>query len=142
MKDIITSIIGTLGFCSILNVPKNKIFWVGIGATISSITFTILNVNIGLNIFTSTLIASLSIGIYSEIMARILKTPSTIILLPSTVPLLPGGSLYYTMNYLVSGEWGKFKFYSIETISTGGGIAVGAIVTAILLKLITHKQRI
>jgi uncharacterized membrane protein YjjB (DUF3815 family) len=86
------------------------------------------------------MLAALAIGIYSEIMARIIKTPSTIILLPSTIPLLPGGSLYYTMSYLVAGNWEKFGHYAVETISTASGIAVGAIITSIGIKLILNRQ--
>ena len=38
------------------------------------------------------------ITIYSEIWARILKTPATTVLMPTVIPLIPGGSLYYAMD--------------------------------------------
>jgi uncharacterized membrane protein YjjB (DUF3815 family) len=141
MIEILTLILGTLGFCAILNVPKDKIIWIGLGSAISSIVYTFLYSKAGFNVFSSVLIAAILIGIYSEIMARILKTPSTIILLPSTIPLLPGGSLYYTMSYLVAGDWKNFIHYAIETISTASGIAVGAITTSIIIKLIKYIKR-
>lgn len=140
MTSIISSILGTLGFCAILNVPKRKIIFVVIGAAISASIFEILYSLESFGIFTATMIAAIAIGIYSEIMARIIKTPSTVILLPSTIPLLPGGSLYYAMSYLVAGDHKNFLYYAAETISTACGIAVGAIVTSIALKLVLHRH--
>ncbi|MFR5876629.1 MAG: threonine/serine exporter family protein [Eubacterium sp.] len=140
MISIISSILGTLGFCAILNVPKRKIIWVIIGAAISASIFEVLYSFEKFSIFTATMLAAMAIGIYSEIMARKTKTPATVILLPSTIPLLPGGSLYYAMSYLVAGNHESFAQYAAETISTGCGIAVGAIVTSIALKLILHRH--
>lgn len=140
MISIISSILGTLGFCAILNVPKSKIIWVGIGAAISASIFEVLYSLKNFGVFTATVIAAIAIGIYSEIIARIIKTPSTVILLPSTIPLLPGGSLYYAMSYLVAGSYKNFMHYAIETINTGCGIAVGAIVTSIVIKVILNRH--
>lgn len=140
MISIISSIFGTLGFCAILNVPKRKIIWVGIGAAISASIYEILYSFESFGAFTATMIAALAIGIYSEIIARVIKTPSTVILLPSTIPLLPGGTLYYAMSYLVASDYENFMHYAIETINTACGIAVGAIVTSIAVKLILRRQ--
>lgn len=136
MFNILLSILGTFGFCSILNVPKNKIIWIIIGSFISAAAYEILNVLLEFSVFISTMIAAFCIGIFSEIIARTVKTPATVILLPSTIPLLPGGSLYYAMSYLVHSDYKMFVHYAFQTINTGFGIAIGAVLTAIVIKLI------
>lgn len=141
MIKIALSILGTLGFCPILNVPKNKIIWVTLGAAISASIFETLYSNFGFGIFISTFAAALTIGVYSEIIARIIKTPSTVILLPSTIPLLPGGSLFYAMNNLVSGSTNHFIKYAVETINTGVGIALGAVGASICVMIIRYFRK-
>ena len=42
-------------------------------------------------------VVAILITIYSEIWARVLKTPATTILMPTVIPLIPGGSLYYAI---------------------------------------------
>lgn len=84
---------------------------------------------------------STAIGIYCEAVARIIKTPTTVILLPSTVPLLPGGSLYYTMRNLITGNMEGFKAFAVETVLTGFGIAIGAIITSIIMQIILNRHK-
>ena len=48
--------------------------------------------------------AAAAIGVYSEMMARLVRCPATGYLLVSLLPLVPGGGIYYTMSYCVNGE--------------------------------------
>ena len=50
--------------------------------------------NIGM---TGMLLASVFVGMYAFVMARINKAPSTIFLTASVFPLMPGANLYYMM---------------------------------------------
>lgn len=138
MIGVVLSILGTLGFCAILNAPTKKIIWIIIGSAISAGVFQVMRYNLSFSLFVSTASASFLAGLYSEIIARVKKTPSTVILLPSTIPLLPGASLYYAMSYLVSNNFDVFLSYAAETLSIGVGIAAGAIGTSIILMIIRH----
>lgn len=138
--NIVLCTLGTLGFCYVLNAPIKKIPFIIIGAFISASIFELLNSN-GISIFLSTMAGSTAIGIYCEAIARIIKTPTTVILLPSTVPLLPGGSLYYTMRNLITGNMEGFKAFAVETILIGFGIAIGAIITSIIMQIILNRHK-
>lgn len=48
-------------------------------------------------------VSSLFITTLSEILARFLKTPVILLLVPILIPEIPGADLYYTMYYLVQG---------------------------------------
>lgn len=135
LLEIITCIIGTLGFSVLLKVSKNKIIYTVIGGAVSAV-ISVLMIKYGCGIFYSTLTAMIAVTIYSEVLARIIKTPAGVILMPSTVPLLPGGSLYYTVSYLFFKDYEKFIQYGIETILTGAGIALGAVAVSILMTFI------
>ena len=66
--------------------------------------------------------------LYSQAIARIVKSPTTLFLVPTVVPILPGGFLYYTMLYAVEGNWAGFLEKGILTLSTAAAIAVGMLV--------------
>lgn len=136
MLDIITCIFGTFGFSVLLKVSKQKIIFTVLGGAISAAISTIM-INNNANTFYATFCAMVAICIYSEILARIIKTPANVILLPSTIPLLPGGSLYYSLSYLIHSNKERFHIYAKETILTGLGIALGAILISIIITFIT-----
>ncbi len=133
MLEITTCIIGTFGFSVLLKVSKQKLIFTTLGGALSAVISYFLAQS-GKGIFTSTFFAML---------ARIIKTPANVILLPSTIPLLPGGSLYYTLSCLIHSDKEKFAHYAKETILTGAGIALGAILVSILITFIIKlKQKL
>lgn len=140
LLEIITCIIGTFGFSVLLKVSKQKLIYTVLGGAISAALSYIL-LQKGYNIFFATFFAMVAICIYSEVLARIIKTPANIILLPSTIPLLPGGSLYYSLSYLLHADRENFFIYAKETILTGAGIALGAIFISIIITFITDIKR-
>lgn len=140
MLEVITCVLGTLGFCVILNVSKRKLFYSVFGGLISSVLLVLLT-NLGAGTFEAVFISMLVISVYSEALSRITKTPANIILLPASIPLLPGGSLYYMMSFLVHFDRENFVFYAQETALTGLGIALGAVVISIIVKLINSRKK-
>lgn len=110
-----------------LNLPRKKIVLVMIGACVSAFTFELMCKKY--SVFASSLAASLLIGIYSEIIARIIKTPSTVILIPCTIPLLPGSYLFYATNYFVNSNYKLFNKYMLDALHDCFGISLGIILT-------------
>lgn len=68
---------------------------------------------------------SIAIGLYSEIMARVLKSPATIYSLCGIFPIVPGVPAYNTIEYLVKHDLIKAASTGIETIASAGAIAFG-----------------
>lgn len=140
MLEITICIIGTFAFSVLLKVSKQKLIFTTLGGAISAFISYALTQN-GNGIFTATFFAMTAICIYSEILARIIKTPANVILLPSTVPLLPGGSLYYTLSCLIHSDKERFAFYAKETVLTGAGIALGAVFVSIIITFIIDIEK-
>ncbi len=139
LLEILTCIIGTFGFSVLLKVSKQKLIFTVLGGTISAV-ISVLLLNAGEGVFKATFFAMTAICIYSEVLARVIKTPANVILLPSTIPLLPGGSLYYTLSYLIHYNAKLFARYAKETALTGLGIALGAIFVSIIVTFIKDIQ--
>ncbi|MGL5347862.1 MAG: threonine/serine exporter family protein [Peptostreptococcaceae bacterium] len=126
LVQIVSVVIGTIGFSIFFNIEKSKIPSVAVGASMSWLIYLVC-FEISNNIFISSLIAALAVSIYSEIAARVLKSPANIFLIPSIIPLLPGGSFYYTMSAAVSMDGVMFKTKGFETIITVLGITIGTV---------------
>ena len=128
MKSVVTCVLGTLGFCIILNVSKRMIIPATLGGAISAVLFYAF-CEMGFGTFTSTLFAMVAISVYSLATAKIKMAPANTVLLPASVPLLPGGSLVHFRKV-------EFLFYAKETVLAGMGIALGAVIVSIPVKII------
>lgn len=131
--QLVASWVGALGFALIFNTGKKTIIPATIGGMIGWAVYLSFEY-FGVGVFLATIAAAAFCQIYSEVFARVLKTPTTVIYIPAIVPLVPGGSLYNTMYYAAINDWTNFRQYGIATVQVAFGIAVGAsFVSAILL---------
>ncbi|MBR2459806.1 MAG: threonine/serine exporter family protein [Clostridia bacterium] len=71
----------------------------------------------------------------SELGARVLKVPATVILLPAIIPLVPGSLLYSTMRALMAGNAEWYSDYGSEALSATCGIGIAIVSTSAAVKL-------
>lgn len=136
--EILYCIIGTLAFAITMKVPKRNLFFIIVGAAISASVERVLNGFYG--DFISCLLSMVCLSFFCELMARVLKTPTTILLMPSTIPLLPGSSIYYAMFYAIQSDVRQFTAYAKATLFAGLGIALGAVISSTIIKIINHYK--
>ena len=79
--------------------------------------------------------ASAAIGLFSEIMARLRRCPVTGYLLVAIFPLVPGGGIYYTMEYALNGEIDQFLASFLHTLGLAGAIAVGVLLVSSAVRM-------
>ena len=77
-------------------------------------------------------VVAILITIYSEIWARILKTPATTILMPTVIPLIPGGSLYYAMDAALRHDAPEFILKAQKAIGLAVALAAGIMIVTSL----------
>ncbi|WP_444643767.1 threonine/serine exporter family protein [Caproiciproducens sp. R1] len=82
-------------------------------------------------------IATIAISIYAEMMARILKMPVTGFLLVALLPMVPGGGIYYTMEYCVIGNNAMFIETGLHTMGIAGALAMGILLVSSIVRLWT-----
>ncbi|WP_373898559.1 threonine/serine exporter family protein [Haloimpatiens sp. FM7315] len=127
--------IGSLGFAVLFNIRHKNLFFTSLGGGLSWFVYLICTNN-NCSVTFSLFLASIIIGIYSEIFARIMKTPVTIYAICSMIPLVPGSGMYYTMAESVKGNASASLSVGLSTIVSAGSIAVGIVLTSSLSKLI------
>ena len=144
MKILITliaGVLGTLGFNLMFKVHPKHLPVATLGGFISCGIYLFLD-HTGSNLFVSSFVSMLVAAIVCEIFARIFKAPTAIFVLASAIPLVPGGSLYYTMSNLIFENYEAVSFYGKSTLLIGLGIAAGMISASVLCNMINHLASI
>ena len=138
--QLITGTLGSLGFALLFGLKKQYLIAASLGGLINWGLF-LLGEHLWGTIFFAGLLASASSAIYSEIMARLKKAPSTLFFVTSVIPLIPGRALYYTCSNAVIRDWAEAKSYANITLQYALSIAAGAcIVWAITLTIENIKK--
>ena len=132
--QIITAFLGSLGFSMLFNVRGSKLFIAGLGGELSWTLY------LALGAFTDDdpikyFIASLFVTVYAEIFARIKKSPTTSFLVPSFIPLIPGGALYNTMKYALNNDWGEFADNASYTMRLALALAAGIVAVSSFMRM-------
>lgn len=129
LLEILWAAGSTLAFGIIFNLKGKKLFFASVGGAIGWAVYIFFK-NSGYSVPASFLFSSIAITIYSEIMARILKTPVTSTLIASLIPLVPGSGIYFTMSYLVENKIEKAVEKGTETILVTVAITVGIVLVS------------
>ena len=83
-------------------------------------------------------LGTVALSIYSEIMARVEKTPVTGYLLVALLPMVPGGGIYYTMEYCIIGNTDMFLETGLHTLGIAGALAMGILLVSSFVRLWHH----
>ena len=125
-----------VGFTLIFNVHgKGKVIC-GLGGALGWLVYLLVGESI-LGAF----VAALSIGFYSEIMARLRRYPVTGYLL---ISLVQGGGIYYAMRYCVLGDTMLFLSTLLHTFGVAAALAIGGTLSStlfrnVILRALPHR---
>ncbi len=137
--QITTGFVGSIGFAVLYNIRGIRFVFASLGGLFSWSAYLGLGAFIPNEVARYFIVAAL-ISLYAEIMARLLKTPTTTFIITSLIPLIPGSSLYYTMTNAFLGNGGDFIERGIMTLSLSGALAAGIIVVAGFAKIVKHSK--
>ena len=137
--QIFTGFLGSLGFSILFNIRGRKLWVASLGGLISWTIFLLLE-PVFQGEASRYFFAAAAVTVYSEVFARVLKTPTTTFLVSSIVPLIPGGSLYYTMNYAVQGQMDKFASQGMHTAAIAGVMAVAILLASTTVRMLSARR--
>ncbi len=136
--EILWAFVGSLGFSLLFALKGKKLFWASFGGAIAWTAYIIVEILSGGNLFLCGTISAMVATAYSEIFARILKTPKTAFIFPAIVPMVPGGGLYYTMSNMITGKYAVALKYATSTFVTAIALAFGIVVVILWVKAVKH----
>lgn len=138
--QVLSGFVGSVGFGLLFNIRGRRLCFAALGGFMSWLLFVLLGHFID-NEAVSYFIVALAVSVYAEIMARVLKTPTTALITTSLIPLIPGGSLYYTMAYAFGSDSARFVDKGVHTLQLASALALGIIVATTFFNLINHGRK-
>ena len=136
---VLSGFVGSIGFSLLFRMNKQKIIFAAIGGGLTCLVYVVA-FNFSEKSFFQNLFPALFATAYSEILARLTKSPSTPYIAISIIPLVPGSKLYYTMYYLITDNDLAFKEYFLETLRIAGGLGVGIIRVSVIIREINYHK--
>ena len=137
--QIVTGLLGSVAFSILFHVRGRKLVFAGLGGFLSWAIFVLLKFLTESEPIRYFLVAIL-ISVYAEILARVLRTPTTTFIMSSLIPLIPGGSLYYTMASLFDGTLDGFLEKGIYTLELSAALALGIVLSGAVARMIATAK--
>lgn len=138
----LAAFLGCLGFSLVFRIHKNLRFaFIGsLGGSIGWISYLLLENSLGVII--TSLCAMMIVALYSELMARIYKAPSTIFIVVGCFPLVPGKGIYQTMLYLISNNRDMFINSLLDTVGIALALATAILIISTIFKVIKNIKNL
>lgn len=139
--EILSGTVGSLFFAMLFNMRGKRLAVGTLGGFLSWTAYIFFEELTNSEVMSYFLVA-LFVTVYSEVMARVVKSPTTAFIIASLIPLIPGSSLYYTMRYALSNNSELFSARALYTLELAAALALGVIVATAAAKIYFDvKQR-
>ena len=136
LLPIVSAALGSLSFAMFFGVRSRKLWFSLLGGALNWGLYLLAMKKIGLPATMAYALGAAAGTLYAEILARIVKTPVTVFVITSVIPMVPGGSLYYTMLGLLQGDKATFVDRGLYTLSAAGAMSLGIFAATMLFRLL------
>lgn len=136
LVPIVSAALGSLSFAMFFGVRSRKLWFSLLGGALNWGLYLLAMKKIGLPATMAYALGAAAGTLYAEILARIVKTPVTVFVITSVIPMVPGGALYYTMLGLLQGDKATFVDRGLYTLSAAGAMALGIFAATMLFRLL------
>lgn len=120
--------LAVISFAVLLESPKRLIPYAGITGMAGWIGFLFAQMYID-SIVVVAFLSAVIIAVLSHIFARVLKSAVSVFFVAGILPIVPGGSIYRSVYYLIHNEQSLSDFYFAETLQIAGSIALAIFLT-------------
>lgn len=144
VKQIILAFFGSVFPVILFNIDRKRIIWTGFAGSIGWSVYLIVY-NYRHSPVMASFVGAFMVGIYSEVMARKLKTPAMQFSIPGIFPLVPGITAYYAINSIVEQNYSLAYSKGLQTVAVGGAIAFGIMLSSTTVRFIikiTQTKRV
>ena len=135
LMQMVMGCIGAVGFAVLFNVHYSKLGIIALASALSWMGFAVCML-LGSGIFWAMFWGTAVAAIISEVLARVVRVPVLMLLVPILIPLIPGGDLYHMMSCLVRGQAETAMNYARLLLLQAGAIALGIIATASVMSIV------
>lgn len=120
----------------LFNIDRKKIIYAGIGGVLGWFTYSAILTRTSSPVIAS-IFGGVAVNLYSELMARIIRTPASMFYVPGIFPLVPGITAYSTINYLVQRNFSAAQNSGMLMLGIAGGIGFGIMLSSAIVGFIS-----
>lgn len=131
--ETLAAIMGSFGFGIIFNIKGINLLFASLGGGLSWLSYLFL-LECGVSDIIAMFFSAIIFSIYSEIFARILKTPVTTLVICCLIPLVPGAGMYNTMYEIITGNTTEALSLALTTLASAGNLALGIILVSTITR--------
>ena len=123
--QLLTAALGTVGFGLIYQLRTKYIFWSALGGFLCWAVELFFMARLEGQVFFPALTSGFAVAVYAEIMARICGCPSTLFFVTSSIPLIPGRTLYLAMRKILENDMPAAIANGTDSLLIALGITAG-----------------
>lgn len=140
IKAGISAFLASIGFGILFNIRGKRLILAGLTGAIGGILYKYF-LFLGMSELVSNFVGALGLALFSEIFARVCKTPVTTFIVCALIPLVPGGGMYYTMLEVIQGDVQEALSKGLQTLSIAGVLALGILVVSTATQVYLRIKR-
>lgn len=123
---VIAPFVAAVSFAVLYRVPQGQLIYAGLIGSLGHVT--VVTTDAWFHPVVGVFLGAAVVALVSELLARKVKQPVTIFLIPGIIPLVPGGQAYVTMLKFLNQDYVGGVEEFITTLFLAGAIAGGIIV--------------
>ena len=132
--QLATAFVGSLGFAMLFHVKKERLLLASLGGLLAWGVYLLVG-QVSDQEVVRYFVASVVLTVYAETLARLVKCPATLFIVTASIPLIPGGSLYRTMQYFMMNDLEAFSLQGLTTVLLAVAIAAGMLLPTAIFQL-------
>lgn len=128
------SLCGSLGYGMMVNAPRQTLLSSALTGGLAWIAYLLI-LDLTGGIWLANLVASLMIGVLSNVFAKRIGTPVNILSIPCMISLVPGGTIATSMRYFAQGDVLQGQSFFVRTLLICFSLALGFVLAEGLVLL-------
>lgn len=134
--QLIGAFVAAIVLSIIFEVPKKLIIADGIVSLLGWLCYLLCLSRLG--IVFSTFFASLLVALLANFLAKPLHAPTTVIMIPGLLSMVPGTSIYRLVYYLLLGNSDLVRHYLIETLQIAAMIVFAILIVETVFRILAN----
>lgn len=140
MREMIVQVIGAFVAACVLpiifGIPRKHILADGIVGALGWLCYLLIMQKT--TIVMATLFASMIVAFLSNLLARVMKAPVTVFLIPGILSMVPGTSIYRVIYYMIHNDSDSTRYYLMETLQIAGMIVFAILIVETVFRVISN----
>lgn len=138
--QVIGAFIAAAALPIIFNIPKRHIIADAVVGAIGWYCYLLCLKATG--IVFATLFASMLVAFLSSVLARIMRAPTTVFLIPGILSMVPGTSIYRVVYYIIHNDQENTRYYLMETLQIAAMIVFAILIVETVFRVISNYAAI